>query len=1220
MDTKLNKSTSIIAPTLGKVPSIDEIMRIAKQSSTPIDHKPVAKVYEKKKLSSEIHTGVARPPPPTEVSEIVDVEDLLPAAIITQHAYDIEVIENFNNSNKSMIHMWCLNNKSEPALLRIEFPAFCYVQLPEFVDGIPIIWNDVSAKCVANYLAFVLKSDKHSPTAWKLTFNPTIYHYNGDIKYPMLFLKFDSVDAMRHCSRLLNKPRYIKRVGNVTMKMWENNISIIRKMFTLRSCKYSQWFMVSGNEIPVDCSSRISTAGTKDCPVREYVCNWLTIVPVDAEKSKAWSTNPRLFVIDIETYSDNHYAMPNEFNAKHVAYMISCIYQRINVPDSRRKILITLGECADIPGSELIKCKTEYEMVEAMATLIRELDPEIISGYNIFAYDYPYLDTRIKTRMREWPMDMGRTIGVTPEMISKSWRSGAYGHNSINNLKMPGRISIDMLPIIRRDYKLDKYSLDFVGHHFLKRGKHDVTARQMFEIYELLQNATINLDKEKLEGNVSQETLEKYEFARNEMKRVGDYCLEDSALVIDLFEKLNVWVGLVELSSIVGVTIVELFTRGQQVRCLSQVYDLASRLGFIINKRPSPDVYYAGGFVFEPKPGLYDNVICVDFEALYPSIMMAFNICYTTLIDKDGPVQPDKSICNTINFDQEEPIDGVREFAEHANTETEGVIPGVNDDPNSLSVEIEEDEKDKKTVTRSYEYSFVKKEVRDGILPQLVRSLVNERKAVKKTLKKTKKERYMWVVLEKYIRKYPTCEETIGAVNKRLSEPFDDNEDAKDLNNALIFAKDILENCETYENCKDNTTLTIKQKSLRVTVLDKRQLGLKVSANSMYGFLGAKDKGILPLIEGAMSITAWGRQLILQVNSHIEDKHKGVIVYGDTDSSMATMGVKTAKEANVIGKMLEREINGTPREVLDNGTIIEAIPGLFPHPLRVEFEKAMRLLCIKKKKYAYYEIGDDGKYKCDKDTGLPIINKKGISIARRDNCKCFRQSYVHLLRNVMDGKPITVGFKTLVDDIMKLITYSIPAKGNLTIIRGLGAAYKSDGYFMKVFADELHRMGNPANPGDRLEYVVVRTEDELNDLVVPLGKKMREIDMWKESNDIYGSGKPIDPKVNLKYVYKKEEIDIIYYLEHLYMNAIDQLFSIGYMKELEGVELGFKPEFSRKKYTHISSPVKMIAKIIEDNLAKIKHYNNSEPEKIKYIANNLINTLPDWFNAECSKM
>jgi DNA polymerase elongation subunit (family B) len=1178
--------------------------------------------YKKYTSQKEIHTGIAEEDH-LNVSNKPEVEEedkLGDLTLITQHAYDINIIDNFQSSGKSVINMWCLDQKSNPSLLRVEFPAFCYVQLPQFVDGTPVQWDNMSATRVVKYIQYVLKDSNHSPTKWLLTQKSLIHYYRGEEMTPMLFLCFDSIEGMKHCSNLISKPKNIKGIGNVEMKMWEDNISIIRKMFTLRECRYSQWFNIEAQEVPLDSSMRITTPGTKDTPMKEYICKWDSLNPISPKDSQGWMTYPRLLAIDIETYSDNHYAMPNEFDSKHVAYMISCVYQKLGDKSTREKILITLGECGDIPGSRIIKCNDEYEMVEEMAKLINEYDPEIVTGYNILAYDYPYLDTRIKTQMLDWPKEMGRLIGKTAEMTSKSWKSGAYGHNSINNLVMEGRISIDMLPIVRRDYKLDKYNLDFVCNYFIKKGKHDVKAKEMFEIYELLESSQIKYDAELKKGEVTEKTKEEYEHAKNEMSRVGAYCLEDSALVIDLFEKLNVWIGLVELSSIVGVTIVELFTRGQQIRCLSQIYDLSSKLNFVIDKRLAPKLFYSGGFVFEPKPGLYDNIICVDFASLYPCIMMAYNICYTTLVPKDKEQIIPDHMCNVNEFDQEEPADGMtKAMRARANEGSEGLIPGVNDDPDMSDDEEEDADILKKTVTRRYKFKFVKREVRDGILPQLVRSLVGERNVVKGEVKKVGFMLKKYIELEKYFREYKSYGELIDAFNKDINDIVLVNEDDKFKKSNLNFCIDEVKRLGNYNATVSFTTSKIVELGLTLVVLDKRQLALKVSANSMYGFLGAQECGTLPLIEGAMSVTAWGRQLILAVNTYIEDKYGGTIVYGDTDSSMADLHVKDSKEANKIGKQLEQEISGTPDKIMPDGTIIPGIRGLFPPPLRVEFEKAMRLLCIKKKKYAYYMIANDGGYKCDKDTGLPIVNKKGISIARRDNCVHFRDTYTELLRDVLDGKPMENGFKVLLENVFKLLNYEIPVKGNLSIIRGLGASYKQQSYFMKVFSDELRHMGRPANPGDRLEYVVVKTKDELNNLEVPLGKKMRSLEMWQESREAYKTG-VLAEGVDSRYVYEKENIDVIYYLEHVYMNAIDQLFSIGYMKDLQDIEdkVGYQPQASRRQFGSIKFPLKMIAKMFDDKMKEMSEYSNPHKEKIMHVAK-CLKELPEWFSSERKK-
>ena len=102
--------------------------------------------------------------------------------------------------------------------------------------------------------------------------------------------------------------------------------------------------------------------------------------------------------------------------------------------------------------------------------------------------------------------------------------------------------------------------------------------------------------------------------------------------IIDLFDKLVIWISLIEMTNVVGVTLIELFTRGQQLRCLNLVYDAATNLGFVIDGRPEVDEQFEGGFVFDPIVGLHDNILCFDFKSLYPSIIRAFNICFTTLI------------------------------------------------------------------------------------------------------------------------------------------------------------------------------------------------------------------------------------------------------------------------------------------------------------------------------------------------------------------------------------------------------------------------------------------------------------------------------------------------------------------------------------------------------------------------------------------------------------
>src|SRR5437763_7428781 len=97
------------------------------------------------------------------------------------------------------------------------------------------------------------------------------------------------------------------------------------------------------------------------------------------------------------------------------------------------------------------------------------------------------------------------------------------------------------------------------------------------------------------------------------MTRFMEYCIQDSELVNDLMNKLDVWTSLVEMASIMGITISDITTRGQQIRCLSLLYDAAATNGYVIDSRDVPGYGFAGGSVKEHVAGVQENIICYDF-------------------------------------------------------------------------------------------------------------------------------------------------------------------------------------------------------------------------------------------------------------------------------------------------------------------------------------------------------------------------------------------------------------------------------------------------------------------------------------------------------------------------------------------------------------------------------------------------------------------------------
>jgi DNA polymerase delta subunit 1 len=103
-------------------------------------------------------------------------------------------------------------------------------------------------------------------------------------------------------------------------------------------------------------------------------------------------------------------------------------------------------------------------------------------------------------------------------------------------------------------------------------------------------------------------------------------------------DKLMCFINYTEMARVTGVPFNYLLSRGQSIKVLSQLFRKANEEGYVIPvlKGEGSDEQYEGATVIEPKKGYYDTPIAtLDFSSLYPSIMMAHNLCYTTLLEKN---------------------------------------------------------------------------------------------------------------------------------------------------------------------------------------------------------------------------------------------------------------------------------------------------------------------------------------------------------------------------------------------------------------------------------------------------------------------------------------------------------------------------------------------------------------------------------------------------------
>ncbi|KAF8937609.1 delta DNA polymerase [Dissophora ornata] len=574
--------------------------------------------------------------------------------------------------------------------------------------------------------------------------------------------------------------------------------------------------------------------------------------------------------------------------------------------------VMVLNTCAHIVGTHTMSFDQEEKLLAAWADFVRKVDPDVVIGYNTSNFDFPYLLDRAKhLGVLKFPF-LGRLNDARTEAKDTKFSSKAYGNRENKAVNMEGRLQLDMLQVMQRDYKLRSYTLNSVCAEFLGEQKEDVHHSIITE----LQN-----------GN--EETR----------RRLAVYCLKDAYLPQRLMDKLMCLINYIEMARVTGVPFNYLLARGQQIKVVSQLFRKALEKDFVIPavSSQSSEDQYEGATVIEPRKGYYDVPIAtLDFASLYPSIMMAHNLCYTTLLTP--------SMIQKFNLVKD----------------VDYVVTPNND-------------------------SFVKEGRRKGLLPIILTDLLDARKRAKADLKKE-------------------------------TDPF------------------------------------------KRAVLDGRQLALKISANSVYGFTGA-TVGKLPCLQISSSVTAYGRVMIERTKQEVESiytvangyKHTAEVIYGDTDSVMVKFGVKTLEEAMELGRKAA-----------------EYVTTKFDKPIKLEFEKVyFPYLLINKKRYAGLYWTRPEKY--DK------MDTKGIETVRRDNCRLVQSVIDTCLRKILIDRDV-IGAQEYTKQIIADLLQNKIDMAQLVITKALS---KTDYANKQAHVELAERMkqrdaGSAPALGDRVAYVIVK--------------------------------------------------------------------------------------------------------------------------------------------------
>ena len=606
-----------------------------------------------------------------------------------------------DQENVTVIRIFGLdeNNKSITCSIS-DFYPYIYLELPE-LEGKE--WDN-------NYICKVISKidnvcGKFKPLNIEVLLREKLYYANVQKrkssykykKYPFLKCSMSHTYDIRKLKySMCHKDGVnISGLGKLKFNVHEDMASPVLQFICTQDLPTCGWIRFSGKKID---------KGEKETLCKgEYSVSYKNFMKVEEDFPVP---KPIVLSFDIEVNSTKISTMPKATRPGDKIFQISCILSRQGVSDESKykKTLLTLGNpLQSITGEdvEIRTFTTEADLLLGFKDYVLEKSPNLIIGYNILGFDIPYMIERADNLfiLPEFSMLGFKKNKQCDQKVIK-WSSSAYKNQEFKFIDADGRVFVDLLPLIKRDYKFDNFKLKTVSTFFLGESKDPLTPKGIFKCYRLGMGGT--------------------EKGNKAMGIVGKYCIQDSVLVTKLFEFTQTWVGLSEMAKTCNVSIFSLYTQGQQIKVFSQIYKYCFENEIVVQNDgyiPKADEHYTGATVFPPVPGAYDIVVPFDFNSLYPTTMIAYNIDYSTLVLEEdiGSGRISLDDCNTI------------EWEDHVGCEHDTSVRAT---------------KPKNIICACRKYHFLKHndKGRMGVMPTLLTNLLGARKVTKGQMKDLKKE------------------------------------------------------------------------------------------------------------------------------------------------------------------------------------------------------------------------------------------------------------------------------------------------------------------------------------------------------------------------------------------------------------------------------------------------------------------------------------------------
>ena len=459
------------------------------------------------------------------------------------------------------------------------FEPYFFVKLPRGTteQDVRVLYNDLNK----------LRPDH--VTSYSLTEKKDVWGFQNNEKFGYMRLNFKTLADRRKVNSIFGYNREYTKYH-----VYESNLDPVLRLMHRTGIQSTGW---------LDTGSECVRSHLAKVDIDLWCNNWQTLKPVERDDIAPFVVAS----VDIECNSSTG-KFPNADVPGDACFQIAISLCKFGNDEPYEKTCLCYKKT---DGPDVMSFDTEREMLEAFQKYIQEKDIDIITGWNIFGFDLEYIYKRaLLTNCNEEFFNLGKLRDPPSELLLKKLSSSALGDNFLKLLPMTGRFIFDMFHEVKKGYKLDSYKLNEVSKLYLGDQKIDMSPKEMFARYK--------------EGDPAK------------LAEVAEYCIKDTLLPHKLLKKLCTLLNLLEMAKATWVPLCFLVERGQQIKVFSQLTKKARELGYMvptIKYGSLPEEPYEGATVLEAQKGAYYTPItALDFEALYPSIMMAHNLCYSTYV------------------------------------------------------------------------------------------------------------------------------------------------------------------------------------------------------------------------------------------------------------------------------------------------------------------------------------------------------------------------------------------------------------------------------------------------------------------------------------------------------------------------------------------------------------------------------------------------------------